>query len=1131
MASVRTSSVSSALAFVAIFAAPAQAEIVFLDAAADTTIYSESGSLSNGAGQYVFAGSTNGSDDRRALMRFDLSSIPDGSTITSVTLSLFCSRAKSNGAETIALHRLNGAFGEAGSDAINEEGAGATALTGDATWTHRVYMTSPWTAMGGDFAATPSATAMVDRNGVRFAWSSPQMAADVQGWLDAPSTHFGWILIGNEASDRSAKRFDSRENTDTTRRPRLTIVYTPPGIAGACCATNGTCSELGAAACSGSYQGDGTSCSSVSCPQPTGACCAANGSCSSTTSAACTGAYQGNATSCSPSPCPIPMGACCDASACSMVSDPGTTCAGIYLGPSTDCSPNPCTVPTGACCAANGTCSIVDDPGSSCSGSYQGASTVCGPNPCPQPVGACCSPGGTCSLTAADACGGAWQGIASDCSSNPCPQPTGACCSALGTCTVTTSSECGAAFLGLGMSCSPNRCPLPMGSCCQDDGTCTMATAATCAGLFQGAATSCAPNLCPQPQGACCAADTTCSVTDAASCAGAYQGNNTSCGAIDCPLVLTPYVDPLPLPAIATPTSGTPGGAAEYTMAIRQIRQRLHRDLPETLLWVYDDGTGGTYPGPTIEARRGEPVSVTWVNDLRDDAGAFLTEHLLPVDGCLHGGSHGPTRVVTHLHGGHVPSEFDGQPELAIRPGESTTYEYPNAQDAGTLWYHDHALGITRLNVYAGLAGLYVIRDTDEELLNLPSGPYEVPLVIQDRSIMPNGALHYHPTWTEHHHGEQNLVNGVVMPYLEVLRGRYRFRVLNGANSRTYTISLSFGLPFTIIGTDDGLLPRPRTVTEITLGPAERVDVVVDFSALPAGTQVELTNSAPAPYPGQPGVGVLPRIMQFRVVNANGFTTPVPATLRPMTRLDEADAVATRDFELARGATDACGYRPWLINGLAWDDITEMPRLGTTEIWRFINRSGVSHPMHIHLVHFQVLDRQPFELIGGTVTPIGSPEEPEPWEEGWKDTVTVNANEIVRVIARFEDYAGAFPYHCHILEHEDHEMMRQFVTTTTCGDGARGIGLEACDDGNTANGDGCSATCTLEDGVDGGVGSDAGTNADAGSGTDAGIPVDGGTEMEGGCGCRAARHDTPSWPIVIAAASALAWHRRRRRSR
>ncbi len=226
-------------------------------------------------------------------------------------------------------------------------------------------------------------------------------------------------------------------------------------------------------------------------------------------------------------------------------------------------------------------------------------------------------------------------------------------------------------------------------------------------------------------------------------------------------------------------------------------------------------------------------------------------------------------------------------------------------------------------------------------------------------------------------------------------------------------------------------------LTEITLGNAERADVIVDFEPYAAGTDIYLVNSAPAPFPGSPGVGVVSDVMQFRVQGTPGFQGPVPTALRPMEVLNEADAVVHREFELSKGPGDACSPFSWEVVttdglngthlGSRWEDVTEFPELGTTEVWRFTNRSGMTHPMHMHLVMFQVLDRQNFEEQAGLVVPIGSPVAPPPAEAGWKDTVQVAPNEMVRVIARFEDYTGLFAYHRHILEHEDHEMMREFL--------------------------------------------------------------------------------------------------------
>jgi cysteine-rich repeat protein len=567
-------------------------------------------------------------------------------------------------------------------------------------------------------------------------------------------------------------------------------------------------------------------------------------------------------------------------------------------------------------------------------------------------------------------------------------------------------------------------------------------------------------DLC-QPVGACCAADGVCSEVTSSTCSaasGSYSGDLSVCSVDLCNVAfLEPYVDALPIPAVATPISGSAGETAVYQIAMTEFQQQLHRDLAATTLWGY----GGTYPGPTIEAGVDENVAVEWVNDLRDGLGDPRTEHYLPVDLCPHGPNmFGDTpRAVVHLHGAHTKEEWDGYPEDTILPGESDIYHYPNHQLPATLWYHDHALGITRLNVYMGLAGFYLIRDDFEKSLGLPAGEYEIPLVIQDRSFNPDGSLHYPAQWQDMFFGDHNLVNGMVTPYLDVKQGKYRFRILNGANSRSYTLSLSSGVSFELIGTDGGLLQAPVSMTEITLTGAERADVIVDFSALPAGTEIVMTNSAPSPLTAAPGTNVTPDVMKFVVQAEAGFTGATPASLRPMTLHQEVDAVEERDFELAK-APDACTGSTWLINGLHWDDITERPELGTTEIWRFINRSGMVHPMHMHLVMFQVLDREPFTVVDDVVVPSGSPQPPAPHESGWKDTIPVYPGEIVRVIARFEDYTGKFAYHCHIIEHEDQEMMRQFEVVAPCGNGVMGPG-EECDDGNTSDGDCCSSSCTL----------------------------------------------------------------------
>jgi spore coat protein A len=648
---------------------------------------------------------------------------------------------------------------------------------------------------------------------------------------------------------------------------------------------------------------------------------------------------------------------------------------------------------------------------------------------------------------------------------------------------------------------------VPTGACCAVEGTCTVIESGTsCDGTYQGDGSDCTPNPCPQPTGACCLPDATatCELVTEAECTGAYRGDFSACDdQADCPVVLTPFLDPLPVPRTAVPVSGSAGGEAAYDLGAVEMEQKLHSQLPPTRVWGYDDGQGPIYPGPTIEARRDRPVTVTWRNDLRDPSGALRTEHYLPVDHCVHGAHDSAPRTVVHLHGGHVAAESDGYPEDAYAPGEQLIYDYPNWQSAATLWYHDHALGITRLNIYMGLAGVYLVRDDEEEALGLPAGEYDLPLVIQDRTFNGDGSLQYPEMWMEHFFGDQILVNGMVWPYHEVDRGKYRFRVLNGSNSRFYTLELSNDDSFQVIATDTGLLAAPVTVSSITVGPGERVDLILDFEGYPIDSRVRLLNRAPAPFPGTPGEGVVTNVMQFRIGPDGGHVDALPDSFRTLEELDEAEAAEERDFVLAR-TDDECGGSRWLINGKSWEEITEQPRLGTSEVWRFINQSGVTHPMHMHLVSFRVLDRQAFAMIDGELQPLGEPEPPPPEEDGWKDTVQVAPNQMVRVIARFDDFAGRFAYHCHMLEHEDHEMMRQFETVTECGDGIRGLPAEECDEGGETSA--CDADCTLVACGDGTVNATVGEVCDDGNQEDgdecsadcAAVTDDGG----GGCGCR-----------------------------
>ncbi len=627
------------------------------------------------------------------------------------------------------------------------------------------------------------------------------------------------------------------------------------------------------------------------------------------------------------------------------------------------------------------------------------------------------------------------------------PVLAGACCMGDGSCSFLTQSECtmaGGSYQGDGTVCSPNPCPQPFGACCFDDGTCMNLTQLECqalSGAFQGDMTDCATldPPCPVLTGGCCFNDGSCQELTEADCTaqgGSFNGAGTDCVDANCPVILEKYVDAMPIPPVIAPSGTSPEGYPLYELDIVQVQQQVHRDLPPTTVWAYN----GTWPGPSFVVDSGQPIAVEFFNDLRDSSNNLRTDHFLDVDLCPHG-AEDLAKHVTHLHGGHVPANVDGYPEDTFLPGFGTTYIYPNNQRAGLSWYHDHSLGITRLNVLMGLAGAYIFRDAEEASLALPAGEFEVPLIIQDRTFKPDGNFEYPSNWQDHFFGDTFVVNGKAWPFHEVKQGVYRLRVLNGCNSRALT--LSFGnpaLPFDLIGVEGGLQETPTTMTSITLSPAERADLLIDFSGLTAGTEVVLLNSAAAPFPNGNPANAVPEVMKFVVTADAGVAYATPMNLSTIESLDRAHAMQSRDFRLQK-VPQACTGEEWLINGMHWDHITERPRLDSIETWRFVNPSGIMHPMHMHLVFFQVLER--FEFLGFDVNDdpiLGNPLPILPSEQGWKDTVQVGRQEVVTVIARFEDYTGLFAYHCHILEHEDHEMMRQFEVVPLCFGDANGDG-------------------------------------------------------------------------------------------
>lgn len=531
--------------------------------------------------------------------------------------------------------------------------------------------------------------------------------------------------------------------------------------------------------------------------------------------------------------------------------------------------------------------------------------------------------------------------------------------------------------------------------------------------------------------------------------------------------LLTRFTEQLPIPPVIDARAG---GSFDLTMAPGM--HSFHSSLPPTPGWGYG---GASYLGPTFQTMRGVPIDVTAINSLGTHPLAAVIDTSL--NGALESDKTNP-RVAVHLHGGNTDPQSDGGPEDTFTVGEHRTYHYNNDQEATTLWYHDHAMGITRLNVYAGLAGYYLLRDQydtgeSDNPIGLPSGPYEIPLAIQDRMFNPDGTLAYPlgefgSIWAPEFFGDVATVNGKVWPNLNVDRGLYRFRMLNGSNARIYDLRLSNGRMMFQIGSEGGLFNSPVALNRLIMAPGERADVLIDFSGLAAGTKIVLKNVAPVPFPDGPRSrrrGGLPikEIMQFTVGAANGFTGTIPTVLRETPIQPLTAPVRVRNLtlvEIADPDTDAPLMA--LVNNLPFDtDHIEEPVVDTVEQWNIINTTGDTHPIHLHLVQFQLLGRQKFnveafmeanypelpdpEAAGVGPWPVpsadvfarGSLRDPDPNERGWKDTVRANPGEITRLLVPFgaaaasgvpfgNSFTGEYVFHCHILEHEDNEMMLRY---------------------------------------------------------------------------------------------------------
>jgi len=575
---------------------------------------------------------------------------------------------------------------------------------------------------------------------------------------------------------------------------------------------------------------------------------------------------------------------------------------------------------------------------------------------------------------------------------------------------------------------------------------------------------------------------------------------------------LTKWVDRLPIMPIAVPPAL--GGGMEiddplqagrkadyYAMECIESEWQFHSDLPPARANSYSyagaklgyEGVGAPisgYLGPSIVASKGKAVVLDMANKL-----PLTPLYADAYDSTLGDGRAAAypntSRIAVHLHGGFVPPQFDGHPDswfgpdgsqgmaygsLPGAPVNGARYWYPNLQGPGLLWYHDHSMYQTRLNPFAGQAAGYVIIDGDDTVvpglggLNVPKFPYDVPLVIQDRTFLDDGSMFYptasgrpegypHPIWQPEYFGDTPVVNGKAYPYLSVEPRRYRLRFLNGSQARVYELSMG-NKPMWLIGTEQGLLPYPVKVNKIVLAGAERADVIVDFGGN-FGEEIALFNTANAPYPNGSDVQI-PKIMMFRVnkrLSGRDTTTPPHKLVLPTFQgiLPPPANTPTRDWVLKESFDDITGEpKEVKVNGLWFDDqIEDFPKAGSTEIWNWVNLTEDAHPMHPHLIKFQVLGRVPLDVaryegdwfawIAAGRDPATRPQAleyatgprqaPGLDEIGWKDTVKASVGMITQIVARFDVPPGSqlgesggheYVAHCHILEHEENEMMRPF---------------------------------------------------------------------------------------------------------
>lgn len=440
--------------------------------------------------------------------------------------------------------------------------------------------------------------------------------------------------------------------------------------------------------------------------------------------------------------------------------------------------------------------------------------------------------------------------------------------------------------------------------------------------------------------------------------------------------VTKPFTLPFRVPPVLQPVRSDET-TDYYEITQKPGRQQIIPGYTSTI-WGYN----GIFPGPTIKQRKGRQSVVRQINNL--PAG-------------------NPFSV--HLHGMASLPQYDGYADDLTPVGYYKDYVYPNNRTA-TLWYHDHAVHHTAFNVYQGLAGMYIVQDDYEDSLPLPKGQYDVPLFIHDKQFAKDGSVVFDDRGQTDVMGDVITVNGVAWPRMEVANRKYRFRILNGSISRSYRLALSTGEPLIVIGTDAGLMSTPQPVKDFRIAMAERYEVIIDFSKYKVGTRVVLQN---LDLPNNVKYDQTNVIMCFDVVRQETDDSEIPSTLRTVEPIAESSAVRTRDwrFERTKGL--------WAINGKTWDEnrVDANIREGDIEIWRLYNNAGGwFHPIHVHLVDLQLLDRN------------GKP--PFPYEKGWKDVFYVGPNESLRVIAKYGPNVGKYMFHCHNSVHEDHDMMGQW---------------------------------------------------------------------------------------------------------